>query len=246
MNPSLFSFGSLHLYSYGLCIAIGVMLSLFLMERRAKKEGFPSGDDVFNLTFAVLVCGFLGGRFFYVMQNLSFYLNEPMKIFAVWEGGLIFYGGAIFSVAGFWLMTRKKKLPFWKSLDFIIPYGVLTHAFGRIGCFMNGCCYGKACDLPWAVQFPGLATKVHPTQIYEALFDVFLAVFLLNIRKKARFEGQIALLYFALYGMGRYLIEFLREPSVWMKFGLTSNQWLSAAIIMTAFVVFMIKKRKAV
>ncbi|HOW59902.1 MAG TPA: prolipoprotein diacylglyceryl transferase [Candidatus Omnitrophota bacterium] len=243
MKSVLFSFGSIHLYSYGLCIAIGVLLALFLMERRAKKEGFPGVDHVFDLTFSVLIWGFAGARLFYVAQDFPFYWREPFKIFAVWEGGLIFYGGAIFSIFGFWLTVRKKSLPFWRSMDFIIPYGVLVHAFGRIGCFMNGCCYGKVCDFPWCVKFPEVAHKVHPTQLYEAAFDLLLCVYLLSRRKKFHFEGQIALLYFLLYGVGRYLIEFFREPS-WLWLGLTSNQWLSVAIAVVSFVFFKLKQRK--
>ena len=244
MKPILFSFGAIHLYSYGLSIAIGVLLALFLMKRRAVKEGFPGPDDVFDMAFAVLVWGFLGARLFYVIQNFSYYVIEPLKIFAVWEGGLIFYGGAITAFLGFWLMARKKKWPFWKTLDFLVPYGALTHAFGRIGCFLNGCCYGKACELPWAVRFPELSYAVHPTQLYEALYDIVLFAFLIKRRKRARFEGEIGLLYFLLYGMGRYMIEFVREPG-WMWMGLTSNQWLSVAIMAVAFIVFQFRQRKA-
>jgi phosphatidylglycerol:prolipoprotein diacylglycerol transferase len=245
MIPVLFSFGTIHLYSYGLCIAVGVLLSLFLMKRRAVKEGFPKPDEVLDVAFAILVWGFLGARLFYVIQNLSYYAVEPLKIFAVWEGGLIFYGGAIAAFLGFALMVRKRKWPFWKTLDFIVPYGALSHAFGRIGCFLNGCCFGKSCHLPWAVRFPELPYAVHPTQLYEASYDLLLFVFLLKRRKRARFEGEISLLYFLLYGMGRYTIEFVREPG-WMWMGLTSNQWLSIAIMVAAFTLFKIRQRKAV
>jgi len=245
MKPVLFSFGAIHLYSYGLCIAAGVLLSVFLMNRRALREGFPRSEEVFDMAFVVLVWGFLGARFFYVIQNLSYYMAEPLKIFAVWEGGLIFYGGAIAAFLGFWLMARKKKWPFWKTLDFLVPYVALTHAFGRIGCFLNGCCYGKVCDLPWAVRFPQLSYAVHPTQLYEALYDLVLFAFLIKREKRVRFEGEISLLYFLLYGMGRYLIEFLREPG-WMWMGLTSNQWLSVAIMVTAFIIFKSRQRKTV
>jgi phosphatidylglycerol:prolipoprotein diacylglycerol transferase len=243
MRPVLFSFGSLHLYSYGFSIALGVLFSLFLMRQRALKTGFPKPDEVFDIAFTILVWGFLGARLFYVIQNFSYYAGEPLKIFAVWEGGLIFYGGAIAAFAGISLECRKRQRPFWKTLDFIVPYGALTHAFGRIGCFLNGCCFGKACDLPWAVQFPEIPYAVHPTQIYEAVFDLALFAFLLARRERARFEGEIALLYFLLYGFGRYLIEFLREPG-WMWLGLTANQWLSAAMILVAFILFRSRRRK--
>ena len=245
MKPILFSFGGLHLYSYGLCIALGVLLSLYLMKRRAIQEGFPKPEEVFDMAFVVLLWGFLGARLFYVIQNLSYYAAEPFKIFAVWEGGLIFYGGAIAAFLGLYLMARKKQWPLWKILDFLVPYGAMTHAFGRIGCFLNGCCYGKVCDLPWAVRFPGFPYAVHPTQLYEALYDLALFAFLLKHRKRTRFEGETALLYFLLYGLGRYLIEFLREPG-WMWLGLTFNQWLSIAIMVTAFIFFQARKRKPV
>ena len=244
MKPILFSFGAFHLYSYGLSVAVGVLLALFLMTRRAQKEGFPKSDEVLDLAFAILVWGFVGARLFYVLQNLSFYASYPLKIFAVWEGGLIFYGGALASILGFWRTVRKLHLPFWKTLDFIVPYGALAHAFGRIGCFLNGCCYGKACVLSWAVRFPEVAYRVHPTQLYEAFYDLALFVFLLVRRKRSRFEGEIGLLYFIFYGMGRYLIEFVRQPAGWMWMGLTSNQWLSAAIIAVSFVLFQSRQRK--
>lgn len=244
MIPVLFSFGTIHLYSYGLSIALGVLLSLGLMRRRAQEEGFPKPDEVFDIAFTILVWGFLGARLFYVVQNFSYYMAEPLKIFAVWEGGLIFYGGALAACLGFGLTARKRKWPFWKTLDFLAPYGALTHAFGRLGCFLNGCCFGKSCELPWAVRFPELPYAVHPTQLYEALFDLVLFMFLIKRRKRVRFEGEIGLLYFMLYGIGRYTIEFLREPS-WMWMGLTSNQWLSVAIIVTAFILFKTRQRKA-
>ena len=243
MRPVLLSFGPFHLYSYGLSIAIGVLFALFLMKRQALKEGSFGAETVFDMISTVLIWGFAGARLFYVAQNLPYYWNEPLKVFAVWEGGLIFYGGAIAAVAGFWFLTRRQKLSFWRSLDLIIPYGVLTHAFGRIGCFLNGCCYGKACNFPWAVKFPDVAQPVHPTQLYEALYDLALFFFLIHKRKKPHFDGPISLLYFLLYGMGRYLIEFLREPG-WTVLGLTSNQWLSGAIIIAAFVLFKIHQKK--
>lgn len=244
MKPVLFSFGALHLYSYGLCIAVGVLVSVFLMQRRAQREGFPKPEDVLDISFTVLVWGLLGARLFYVLQNLSYYRAEPLKIFAVWEGGLIFYGGLAAACLGFLRALRKKKLPFWKSLDFLSPYVALAHAFGRIGCFLNGCCFGRGCDLPWAVRFPEVPYAVHPAQLYEAAYDVLLFAFLVKRRARARFDGEIGLLYFLLYGMGRYTVEFVREPG-WMGMGLTLNQWVSVAVMTAAFIFFQFRKRGA-
>lgn len=244
MIPVLFSFGGLHLYSYGLCIAVGILCCLFLMQKRAKREGFPGPEDIMDMAFVIVLWGFLGARFFYVLQNLEYYATAPLKFFAVWEGGLIFYGGIFGGMVGFIRFVRKKKLPFWKLLDFVVPYVALAHAFGRLGCFLNGCCYGKVCDLPWAVRFPELAHPVHPTQLYEALFDLALFFFLRARTQRAKFTGEVSLLYLLLYAMGRYAIEFLREP-FWTWQGLTSNQWLSALIITVAFVLFKWRRTRS-
>lgn len=243
MIPVLWSFGPFHLYSYGLCIAVGVLVSLHLMKLRSRKDGFPGEAFVTDMVMTVLVWGFLGARIYYVVQNLAYFIAAPWKVFAIWEGGLVFYGGAIGFVLGFGILMRRKRLSFWKTLDFILPYGALTHGFGRIGCFLNGCCFGKLCDLPWAVNFKGLSGPVHPTQLYEAAYNFLLAAFLIQRRKRPHFEGQISLLYFLLYGLGRYLVEFLREPN-WVWLGLTSNQWMSVFIMTAAFIFYKVRQKK--
>lgn len=245
MIPVIASFGPFHLYSYGLCLAIGILLSLQLMRRKAAQEGFPKPDDCSDMIFALFLWGFSGARLFYVAQNLSYYLADPLKILAVWEGGLIFYGGAIAALVGFYVTTQLKKISFWKFLDFIVPYVALTQFFGRVGCFLNGCCYGKACELPWAVHFPQSGGPVHPAQLYEAFYAFVLFIYLLARRRKTGFEGEVGLLYFVLYAFGRYLIEFVREPG-WAWLGLTLNQWISIGIIMAASVFFRIRRRSAV
>lgn len=240
MIPVLFSWGSIHLYSYGLSLAVGLLIALHLMRRRAAKGDFLKPDDVSDILMAVFIWGFAGARLLFVIQNLSLFVSNPLKVFAVWEGGLVFYGGAIAGTFGFYITAKLKKLSFWKLLDFFTPYAALVQCFGRIGCFLNGCCYGKTCDLPWAVHFPHVEGLVHPTQIYEAIYDLALFFFLLARRRSARFEGEVGLLYFLLYAFGRYLIEFAREPGLsWM--GLTFNQWISAGIIFVAFIFFKVR-----
>jgi len=229
MKPVLFSFGSLSLYSFGVMVGLGILLSITLMMRHAKREGIFTRDDIFDFVFVIVFFGFIGGRLFYVFENFSYYVSNPLSIFKIWEGGLIFYGGQLFALLGGLLFVRRKKMSLWPALDFVTPYIALSHAFGRIGCFLNGCCYGKFCDLPWGVKFPRLGYHVHPTQLYEAFFNVALFVFLYVLTPKKKFKGQIALLYFMGYAMSRFTIEFWREPSVvWAS--LTSNQWFSLAV----------------
>ncbi len=240
MMPVLASFGPFHLYSYGLAVATGVLIALALMRRATSQGGFPSSDQVYDLVFFVLASGFLGARIFYVAQHAPWYLGHPLEILAFWQGGLVFYGGMIVSSAGLWVYCRKKKMSFLGVLDFLTPYVAFVHAFGRIGCFLNGCCYGDPCDLPWAVKFPGMERAVHPTQLYEAVFNFALFLFLRGLYRRYRVQslspepgtslGRVTAAYFFLYAVARFLFESLRfhENLGWL---LTWNQWISLGVM---------------
>lgn len=244
MSPILFHLGPLPVFSFGFLVACGVLLSISLMSRKAQKTGFPPGDMSSDMVFVSVGTGFLGARFYYVLQNLDWYAKNPGQIFAFWEGGLIFYGGVFGAFLGLWAFCRFKKASFAKSLDFILPYVALTHAFGRLGCFMNGCCYGTACDLPWAVQFPDLPAPVHPTQLYEAALDLGLFLFLSRRYNQKRFDGEVALFYFIFYAAIRFFIEFFRadNPS-WAMW--TLNQWASFAVFLAAACFYLLIRRTA-
>lgn len=233
MRPIICSLGPLHLYSYGTMIALGVILAVRLMVHRGQRENI-SKNTVYDLVFAVLFFGFLGARIFYGIENFDFYRKNPLKIFALWEGGLIFYGGLIASTAAIYIFSRLKKASFLFFMDFLLPYVAFVHAFGRLGCFLNGCCYGKESHLPWAVQFPQLGYPVHPTQIYEMIYNFLVFAVLTKLYSKRTFNGQIMAFYFLFYSLGRFVLEFWREQySVWM--GLTWNQWFSLGLTGVAF-----------
>ncbi len=231
MWPEIFSFGPLTLHSYGLLIAAGVFLALFLMKRRAAGLGFPAEERVFDLLFVAVMSGFAGARLLYVFQEWDWYRTHPLDIFKIWEGGLIYYGGMMAGFLGFFLYVRGKGLPFLQSSDFVIPYLPLVHAFGRLGCFLNGCCYGKPCALAWGVKFPELARPVHPTQLYEAVFN--FALFGLLVRRDPRRHpaGETTALYLMLYPAGRFFIEFLRGDQALFFFYLTAHQVVSVVFI---------------
>ena len=242
MRPVLFSIGPLPVYAFGFLVASGVLLSLVLMNRKARRTGFPPGDMAFDMVFVTVLAGFLGARLYYVLQNAGWYFRNPLQIFALWEGGLIFYGGQAGALLGIWIFFKAKKIAPLKGLDFILPYVALTQAFGRIGCFLNGCCMGKACDLPWAVRFPELPYPVHPAQLYEAVSDLGLFLFLNARYDKKRFDGEITALYFAGYALIRFAVEFLRADNpAWGV--LTINQWVSVGVFVAA-AGFYIKGKK--
>lgn len=244
MFPEIISFGPLTLHSYGLLIAIGVLSSLFWMTQVARKLGFPPGEKVFDLVFVVVLAGFIGARLFYVAQEWPWYRAHPLEIFQIWKGGLVYYGGMVASFIGFFLYVRLVRLPFLASSDFIIPFIALTHAFGRVGCFLNGCCYGKVCDLPWAVKFPLLPQPVHPTQAYEAVLNLALFGFLVWRYPRRRFPGEVTSLYLIVYPAGRFLLEFLRgDQAPWLG-SFTLHQMLSFGFFLIGITLYGICRRR--
>ena len=241
MMPVLFSAGPLHLYSFGVCTAAGVLLSLFLMRRASSAAGMPAGDFVLDLVMITVASGFAGARLFYIFENFSWYQEHPWTVFSVWEGGLIFYGGVWASLLAVIFFLKCRRISPWAGLDFIIPYVALTHAFGRLGCFLNGCCWGRVCELPWAVTFPGEIHPRHPAQLYEAVLDLLLFFFLRRVFLRKKFSGQIILLYLGLYGVIRFGMEMVREGhSLWA--GLTHNQWTS--LLLMVGTIFLYRRRK--
>lgn len=243
MFPEIASFGPFTLHSYGLLIAVGVFFCLFLMKRSARRYGFPPTEKVFDLVFVVVFSGFVGARFFYIVQEWSWYRSHPLEMIQIWKGGLVYYGGMAASLTGFFLYVKSARLPFLKTSDFTMPYIPFVHAFGRVGCFLNGCCYGKVCHLPWAVQFPLLPEPVHPTQLYEALFNLGLFGFLVWFYPRRRFPGENTSLYLILYPAGRFLLEFLRGDQPPWLFSLSLQQVLSFFFIWVGFLVYGICRR---
>lgn len=243
MQPEIASFGSLTIHSYGLLIALGIFSALTLMNRQAKREGFPPAGRVSDLVFAAVFSGFLGGRLFYVIQEGAFYRENPLAVFKIWEGGLIFSGGMLTGLLGLFIYARMARLPFLQVNDFVITYVPWVHTFGRVGCFLNGCCYGKPSLLPWAVQFPFLQTRVHPVQLYEALFTLGLFGFLFWFYPRRRFPGELVGLYFILYPAGRFLLEFFRAGRPFLG-GLTFQQVLALQFIGLGLIGYLFCRRK--
>jgi phosphatidylglycerol:prolipoprotein diacylglycerol transferase len=215
VHPVLFHIGKLHIYSYGLMIAIGVVVGLLLARRQSVREGI-NPDKIIDITFYILVAALIGSRLLFVLMNLEEYATDPLKIFKIWEGGLVFYGGLLLAVAvGIWYIKRL-DLPLWQVADIFAPSVAIGHAFGRIGCFLAGCCYGKPSTLPWAVTFAdprSLAPQgipLHPTQLYSSLGLFAIFSLLVFLRKRKTFHGELFWSYTLMYSIFRFFIEFLR------------------------------------
>lgn len=244
MLPELGAIGPFTIHSYGLAVAFGVFLATFFMTQSAKKAGFSPSEKVFDLVFVIVLSGFLGSRLFYVLMEWSWYHEHPLEIFQIWQGGLTYYGGMIASFIGFFVFVHWRHLPFFKTCDFVMPYISLAHAFGRIGCFLNGCCYGKLCPFPWAVHFPLVDGRVHPIQIYESLFNFGLFGFLVWFYPRRRFAGQITALYLILYPLGRFYLEFLRGDQPQIFVSLTLPQTMSLFFVGLGVLLYGVCRRR--
>jgi phosphatidylglycerol---prolipoprotein diacylglyceryl transferase len=245
VHPVLFSFGPVHVYAYGTFVALGVFFAILFLRKNAKKI-FVSSESVVDLAIATVVSGFLGARFFYIVQFWDYFQKAPLDMFKLWEGGIIFYGGLIGGTLGFFIFIQLKRLPFLGLLDLFVIATALAQGFGRIGCFLNGCCFGSPSQAPWAVSFPFLDHAVHPTQLYESSFCFLLAFFLfLVLRQKPR-TGIVSVAYFVLYPLGRFALEFFRGDNVKVFLNLTLQQWISAVfisvVLIAAFFYYGTKK----
>lgn len=230
MYPVLFEIGTFKVYSYGAALAVAFLLAASLARRRAASEGMD-GDKMLDLCIVLIISGIVGARLLFVLLNIDAYLARPTDIFKLWEGGLVWYGGLIGAAAGALVFMKANRMPALKSADIMAPYIALGQAIGRIGCFLNGCCYGKHTDLPIGVSFPGVEGKVIPTQLTEsaAMFIIFLV-----LSKRKPSGGRTFMLYLLLYSCFRFFNEFLRGDNPVFFAGLTVSQVISVAIFALA------------
>ncbi len=235
MHPTLVSIGPFHLYSYGLLVAIGVLAAIALIRNNAKDISVNS-ELALDLAITTVVSGFIGARIFYVIEFWDYFRSSPIDAIKIWEGGIILYGGLAGGLLGFTLFVRLKRLSYLSMLDLFVPALALAQAFGRLGCFLNGCCYGKASTLPWSVSFPALDHRVHPTQLYEAAFCFLLAAFLLILWRRRLQPGVVSAAYFILYSVGRFTIEYFRGDNLKLLFDLTLPQWTSLIFLAAAVI----------
>ena len=251
MHPVLFHLGKWTLYSYGFMIAVGILVGLFLARRQAALEGIDQ-DKIIDIVFYILVAALIGARLLFVLMNFGEYAAHPLDIVKIWQGGLVFYGGLVPGVIIALWYIKRLGLPLWQVADIFAPSLALGHAFGRIGCFLAGCCYGLPCTVPWAVTFTDPRTlalqgiPLHPTQLYSALGLLLLFAFLLFLRKKKTFQGELFWTYLFCYAVGRFFLEFLRGDDRGSVLGglLSTTQAISIPLAGISVVMFLYLKGK--
>jgi phosphatidylglycerol:prolipoprotein diacylglycerol transferase len=217
MYPILFEYGRLRIFTYGFFLALAFLCAIYVAAREARRLGLPVGK-FYDLCFYVVLAALIGSRLLYVLLELPQFLANPLKIFALWEGGLVFHGGVILAFAAAFYYIRRHNLPWRDTLDALALGMPVGQFFGRLGCFMAGCCYGAPSNLPWAVTFTNpqslcpVREPLHPAQLYEAFLALGVFGLLYALRTRKTFDGQMVLAYFTLAGAVRFVVEFFRSP----------------------------------
>ncbi len=209
MRPVLFYIASHPVYSYGVMLFLAFLAGIAVARHELARRGLD-GSAAYILGAVAAVSGVLGARLFYVLGHLDEFSGDWGGVIDLNMRGLVYYGGLALAVPACLLAVRRLGLPAGEAADAVGLALPLSLAIARVGCFLNGCCGGRPSGLPWAVTFPGTATPVHPTQLYEMLMDLALFGLLLWARKRLRRGWDLFLLSLAGYGLVRFLNEFFR------------------------------------
>ncbi|NLO22692.1 MAG: prolipoprotein diacylglyceryl transferase [Syntrophomonadaceae bacterium] len=211
MHPVLLQFGGLKIYSWGFMLAIAAILAILGIRRRFDREGYDR-EMVLDMVIIMVLFGILGGRVAYIIvYEWAEFLANPLSFFSPGLSGLVWYGAFIGGLLAFLLYIWKKRLDFWEMADIFAPYLALGYALVRIGCFLNGCCYGLPTGSEFGVVFPHLDAELrHPTQLYSSLLNFILAAFLLWLYERRLFKGQVFIVYLIGYSIYRFIMEFFR------------------------------------
>ena len=215
MHKIAFELGGLTLYWYGVLVAAGFLAGLWTASRRGLRERIPP-EAIIDLSPWLIGGAIIGARTLYVISYWrEYFVAKPIwEVLMVRHGGLVFYGGLIGAALTTIAYARVKRLSLWKIADVLAPSIALGHAFGRVGCLMNGCCYGRPTNLPWGICFPPThetgGVPVHPTEIYEAVLNLALYAALAWAYRRKKFDGQIFATYLVSYALLRAFVEMFR------------------------------------
>lgn len=256
VRPILFQFGPLTIHTFGVLVGLGFVAGFWVAARRARAAGL-NPDAIYDLAFPwILVGGLLGARLWYVASywDRDFAGRPLSEALQIWRGGLVFYGGLVGAFLAATYRIHRLQLPYWKVADALAPGIAIGHVFGRLGCLLNGCCYGRPTTLPWAIQYPKGVIQyddpVHPAQLYEGGLDLLLCGALVWLHQRRRFDGQVFGWYLVAYAFIRSIAEYFRgdydrisEPA---RLILTPGQATSVVILLAGLAVLGWCRRQAV
>jgi phosphatidylglycerol---prolipoprotein diacylglyceryl transferase len=241
MHPEFITIGSLTIHMYGLMIMLGAITGYIYMSRVSKRELGIEPEKIQNLAVIIIVAAFVGGKLLFYLEKPSYYFSSWDHITSNFRTGFVFYGSLLFALPAIVWYFRKQKFPVWPMLDRIAITGAIIHAFGRMGCFFAGCCYGQPTDSIFAITFTDpmskarpMHTALHPTQLYEVFYILIVLVTLLMLKRYKRLEGRLIFVYVTLYAVGRSIIEIFRGD---IARGFIIDGWLSHSQFISILIV---------
>lgn len=255
MFPQLFHIGRFVLPTYGVLVSLGVLVGLWVSVRNSRKQGI-NPDDAWNLGILVVLCGVVGAKILYIINDWSTYSAHPSEIFSLstLQAGGVFSGGLIAALAAAAWYIRRHNMPPLATCDAFAPGLALGHAIGRVGCFAAGCCYGKPTHHFWGVTFTNpvahaivgtpLNEALEPTQLFESAVELANFFILTWMFKRRKFDGQVFGAYLILYGVARYFLEFIRDdPGRGSVFGgiMTGTQLISIFLVITGGLIWWLR-----
>ncbi|MBN1913232.1 MAG: prolipoprotein diacylglyceryl transferase [Candidatus Omnitrophica bacterium] len=240
MHPLICSIGPFKIYSYGLMLALAFFISFRLVLAKSSRKEI-SAEIIYNFSFGALISGIIGARLFFVLENAGYYLKRPLEIFMLQHGGLSWFGGLALGAAFSFFYLKKKKLSVYKVLDLYAPFLALGQSIGRIGCFLNGCCYGKVSV--YGIYFPAHGQVLIPTQIYSSLALAIIFLTLRLLQEKPHEPSAVFFTYLFLYSLQRFFIEFLRADNAAVFSGLTIFHFISAGIFCLSSIKLLALRR---
>ncbi|MFC1624434.1 prolipoprotein diacylglyceryl transferase [Candidatus Omnitrophota bacterium] len=254
MHSIIAKLGPLTIYSYGLMVAIAILLGIYVATLEAIRKNIKP-DLVYDLVLYLVIGSLIGARVYYIaFFDPRSFIKDPISIFKIWQGGLAIHGAILGGIVAGMLFSRFHKVSFWKSADLIAPSIILGQGIGRIGCFLNGCCFGVPTESIFGIRFPrgslpGIVYRslaVHPTQLYELALNIIGFFILWSMRRRIKFDGGLFLLYLMIYSCIRVAVSSLRgdELYIWgTHFKIA--QIISGVIFVIAIIVFVKREKNA-
>jgi len=263
MYPDLFSIGPVPIRSYGLMLAVSFLVGVWYVSRMARRDG-KSIDQFLAVAYILIIGGVVGARLSYVVLHLGEFVGKWGSTFNPFSSdhygiaGLNMYGGVLLAALGTLLYCRLRRIPILDTLDYFTPTVGIGLGLTRIGCFLNGCCFGTPTDLPWGVMFPEHSIPyyayphqhIHPAQIYSSLYGVGLFLLLHFMMKRRKFAGQLLALLFMIEALFRFAIEYVRyyeDEMYFQVFGVqpTWNQVVSITLFAVGLIIYIVQSRRA-
>lgn len=243
MHPILFEFGDFKIHSFGVMLVLAFLAGLGVATRRASRFGVDP-NKLGDAAVWVLVWGVLGARLFYIAQNLPHYLANPRELVSLQFQGLTSFGGVAFGAGYLIYWARRAGYPIRNVLDAAAPGMMVGHIIGRLGCYLNGCCYGGKCppEMPLALHIHGIAYTVHPAQLYDAGMNLIGLGLLLWREKRGLAYGQVTGLFLMLHALARFIYEYWRMGETAEKLGVlpfTEAQAVSVLMFAIGLVLYL-------